>query len=66
VSTVYFLDSGDQLHIHRGCKVCGVSQQEIEKYEIVVSPRGIAHHSDEYGDTDCGKDATRDGWWWRA
>jgi hypothetical protein len=64
--TVYFLDSGARLEIRSGCKVCGVAQEHIETHDIVVSPGGIAHYTDEYGDTGCGKDATRNGWWWRA
>ena len=61
---VYFIDSEDQLLIKRGCRVCGVTQTEIHSHQIIVSPLGVAHHGDEYGKTVCGKDATRDGWWW--
>lgn len=64
VGTVYFIDSGDELNIRRGCKVCRVTQVSIASQQVVVSPAGIAHHGNDYGETNCGKDATGYGWWW--
>lgn len=31
----------------------------------VVSPTGITHIGEEYGETACGIDATGENWWWR-
>lgn len=63
---LYFIDSEDQLVVTGGCKVCRVTQADLqaESFQLVVSPSGLAHHANEYGDTDCGKDATRREWWW--
>ncbi len=46
----------------------GLKQEDLDDspFELVVSPQGVAHHANEYGDTDCGKDATGNGWWWPA
>jgi len=62
-----WIDSDDELMVAAPCRgACRVSQADVraEPFRLVVSPSGIAHHSNEYGDTDCGHDATRDGWWW--
>ena len=66
VRTVYFTDTGDELVVTAACKVCKLTQADLAStpFDLVVSPRGMAHLTDEYGDTDCGKDATRVGWWW--
>lgn len=63
VRTVWF---GDAEYAPRevvaDCKVC------LAGHEVygcgVVSPTGIAHIGMDGGDTKCGKDATRDAWWW--
>jgi hypothetical protein len=56
-----FEPEGDQLVVARACKVCVGASVENPR---VVSPAGVAHMANDYGDTDCGKNATRDGWWW--
>lgn len=49
--------------VERACTICGPSDEEIRSGRVIVSPTGVAHHAD--GDkTNCGKDATPDGWWW--
>ena len=64
VARVYFVDSGDELVIANACRVCRVTEEDIRSRQIVVSPQGMAHHGDEYGETVCGKDATKPKWWW--
>lgn len=46
----------------RRCAVCA-TQWWPPHVQGVVSPAGLEHLEDE-GDTLCGHDATRDGWWW--
>lgn len=51
------------------CKTCQRFDPRGEEGEVyLVSPQGIAHHTDsEYGDrTICGHDATGPEWWWRS
>lgn len=58
--------------VKRGCLRCGVSDDSLRRCEFVLSPGGVAHYTrsawdvwaDNSGNTACGKDATRDGWWW--
>ncbi len=51
--------------VKRGCLRCKVTDGDIKRGFVVVSPAGIAHHSDNSGGyTDCGADATGDGWFW--
>lgn len=50
--------------IHRPCKRCKVTEDEVRGGYVVVSPRGVAHHGADYGMTVCGSDATGDNWWW--
>ena len=52
--------------ITRGCRLCGVTDEEIRSGYVVVSPSGLAHHGADYGWTACGHDATGDEWWWPA
>jgi len=47
--------------VRRACKIC---QGDISD-PAIVSPRGVAHESEGYGITICGKDATRPDWWWK-
>lgn len=51
----------------RGCPVCGRREHPINDLSdvMIVSPRGVAHHSDGWGVTICGRDATGENWWWR-
>jgi hypothetical protein len=60
------LDNPEYRDVIACCRVCGVTDEDVRAYEVLVSPQGVAHFSDEYGtgDTKCGKDATRDAWWW--
>jgi hypothetical protein len=64
--TIHFTDSGETREVTRACKVCGLTQEDLDDspFQLVVSPQGVAHYTDCYGKTECGKDATRDGWWW--
>ncbi len=57
---VVFEPEGDQLVVAKACRVCRAAIDHAR----VVSPAGVAHHANDWGDTDCGKNATRDGWWW--
>lgn len=52
--------------VMRACSICGPTDDEILAGRVIVSPNGVAHHSDNDGDgrTDCGKDATGEHWWW--
>lgn len=50
--------------INSGCFRCGVTNASIDNNRVVVSPTGKAHYGRDYGDTECGIDATGDGWWW--
>ena len=52
--------------VRRGCRRCGVTLRDIASGYVVVSSSGIAHHGSEDfgGQTQCGIDATGDGWWW--
>lgn len=60
--TVYWEDSPDRRRVvRRGCKIC---KGDISD-PAIVSPSGVAHESEGYGITICGKDATRFDWWWR-
>jgi hypothetical protein len=60
------LDKPERRAVTKCCEVCGVTEEDVRAFEILVSPQGVAHFSDEdgTGDTKCGKDATRDAWWW--
>lgn len=59
-------DEREQRDVTACCQVCGVTEEDVRAYEVLVSPQGVAHFSDDHGsgDTKCGKDATRDAWWW--
>lgn len=48
--------------VHR-CRMCKVSEEDVESNRVIVSPMGTAHHGDE-GMTACGRDATGLLWWW--
>lgn len=62
---VVFEETGERREVKGGCFVCKVTPEDVRAFSVIVSPTGIAHHSrDGYGDTVCGKDATRNGWWW--
>jgi hypothetical protein len=50
--------------IRRGCKRCGVKDEDIRRGAIIVSPSGLAHFGEDNGDTSCGIDATGNNWWW--
>jgi hypothetical protein len=52
--------------VERYCRVCYPCPLDDEV--MLVSPQGIAHHTDEwYGDrTFCGHPATGEEWWWRT
>lgn len=48
----------------RGCKRCHVSDFHIRSRMVVISPTAVAHFGADYGETECGIDATGDRWWW--
>jgi len=66
---VIFDETGEERTVRgvcRRCYRCGELVSELSVAELqVVSPMGIAHYANEYGDTDCGRNATREGWWWK-
>lgn len=45
------------------CKRCRVTQGDVDKNLVIVSPSYMAHFGDG-GDTACGVDATPSNWWW--
>ena len=64
---VYLEESCDRREVKKPCRgACRLAERDLlaQPFQLVVSPSGVAHLTNEYGDTDCGKDATRDGWWW--
>ena len=60
-TTVWFEETGEERTVERSCLRC---QVDADDPWFVVSPAGIAHHGAANGHTDCGIDATGDGWWW--
>lgn len=50
--------------IRRGCEHCRVTDEDIRRGAIIVSPSGLAHFGEANGDTACGVDATGRNWWW--
>ncbi len=65
---VYDVDTGELRAVASRCSVCKVTTDDVRMACFVLSPSGKAHHVSFERDTDtaCGKDATREGWWWRA
>jgi len=64
--TVVFEETGEERAVVRYCKRCGRcwAYENVDSWEI-VSPAGTAHVGADYGETLCGIDATRAGWWHR-
>jgi hypothetical protein len=65
----YDEDKGETRKVVGACATC-YRGQELPKTindVMLVSPGGVAHHTDDqYGDrTFCGHDATGPDWWWR-
>jgi len=52
--------------VKRGCRYCQPTDEQIASGYVIVSPSGVAHHSDPqgYGETWCGHNADGDRWWW--
>ena len=51
--------------VKRVCKRCPITPRELERGYVLVSPNGTAHSAGwKEGLTDCGLDATGDGWLW--
>jgi len=51
------------------CKTCARLNERSEDADVyLVSPQGLAHHTDWENDdhTACGHDATGPEWWWRS
>lgn len=69
LGTVYFEETGEEREVVSMCKLCARVDPSFAYESIadvpIVSPSGVGHHSSGYGVTDCGKDATGEGWWWR-
>lgn len=49
--------------VKRLCSKCDVRLWQVDRGQVVVSPRGTAHNGMD-GDTWCGVDATGPNWWW--
>ena len=55
----------DELRVVKTCSRCYPGGEQVPDIEPrLVSPSGVVHESTGYGVTDCGHDATGDGWWW--
>lgn len=53
------------INVTRPCMRCYPRGEALDGIEIrLVSPSGLVHHGADYGETECGHDATGDGWWW--
>lgn len=50
--------------ITSGCFRCGVTDADVARGGVLVSPTGKAHQPGDYGQTACGIYATGDKWWW--
>ena len=61
---VYFEETGERRGVLRGCLLCGVTEENIRANEFILSPSGVAHSTDGYENTTCGKDGTGEKWWW--
>lgn len=48
------------------CLRCSPNRQLHPDAFNVVSPNGVAHRGGMDGETECGSDATGDGWWWEC
>jgi len=59
----HYADEVPMPEVTSGCYVCRVTAADVRRGVVVVSPTGKAHHGNG-GVTNCGKDATGDGWWW--
>lgn len=51
--------------VRRWCPICRPEGGSLDDVQI-VSRVGVAHESAGYGETDCGRDATGENWWWRT
>lgn len=58
---VIYEETGEEREVVRACKVCRADIGD----PVIVSKNGVAHESEGYGMTCCGKDATGPNWWWR-
>lgn len=58
---VVFEETGEEREVVAYCRRCKTDRDDFG----IVSPRGMAHHSDGYEGTACGMDATGENWWWR-
>lgn len=58
---VTYDETGEEREVVGYCRACRVHPDDEV---MLVSPQGIAHHA-EQDTTDCGHNATGDGWWWR-
>ena len=49
--------------VRDGCCVCKVTPEDVKRGSVVVSPSGIAHHTNGWESTVCGHYAAGPGWW---
>jgi hypothetical protein len=67
VGTVYWEEEPDRRRkVLSCCRVCFGGRRVGLDQVMCVSPQGVAHESDDYGVTVCGKDGTGTDWWWRV
>jgi hypothetical protein len=62
---VIFEETGERREVRRACRLCFPRGVTDVRDVSLVSPAGCAHEGADYGCTQCGTDATGDGWWWR-
>lgn len=56
-----------ELLVRKDCAICFRGQDKIvpESHIQLLSPSGVVHHAADFGMSECGHDATGEGWWWR-
>jgi len=67
IGTVYWEEEpGRTREVVDFCRICFRGNRVGLDQVWIVSPQGLAHESDGYGVTVCGKDGTGPDWWWRT
>jgi hypothetical protein len=65
IGTVYWEGSDKSRRVVGACRTCYPANWPAIEDVMLVSPTGLAHHSEGDGVTCCGRDATGPDWWWR-